>query len=93
MHRVATDHACKSFSRLEKQFVSCGDVIYGVSQCYFGVERCVTSKGRGCFVGDLLLYSFWGFVFQTGKVELFMKRVDLSGFEITVGKSACNNIY
>ena len=80
MHGVATDHACESFSRLEKQFVSYGDVIYGVSQCYFQVERFVTSKGRGSFVGDLLFYSFWGFVFQTGKVELFMKRVDLSGY-------------
>ena len=27
MHRVATDHACKRFSRLEKQFVSYGHVI------------------------------------------------------------------
>ena len=27
MHWVATDHTCKSFSRLEKQFVSYGDVI------------------------------------------------------------------
>ena len=27
MHGVATDHACESFSRLEKQFVSYGDVI------------------------------------------------------------------
>ena len=27
MHRVATDHACKIFSRLKKQFVSYGDVI------------------------------------------------------------------
>ena len=40
----------------------------------------VTSKGRGSFIGELLFYSFWGFVFQTGKVELFMKRVDLSGY-------------
>ena len=27
MHMVATDHALKSFSRSEKQFVSYGDVI------------------------------------------------------------------
>ena len=46
----------------------------------FRVDRCVTRKGRGCFVGDLRFYSFWEFVFQTGKVELFMKRVDLSGY-------------
>ena len=34
----------------------------------------VTSKGRGSFVEELLFYSFWGFVFQTGKVELFYEK-------------------
>lgn len=91
MHGVATDHACESFSRVEKtvcflrrrylgcqHFLPCRCRLR--SQCYFRVERFVTSEGRGSFVGDLLFYSFWGFVFQTGKVELFMKRVDLSGY-------------
>ena len=80
MHRVATDHACKSFSKVRETVCFLRRRYLGCQPMLFRVERCVTRKGCGCFVGDLPLYSFWGFVFQTGKVERFMKRVDLSGF-------------